>query len=107
MANFEVRTEQRSGELVIHLVGELDLAAFDEVNELLTSAQSDGYRGVRVDLRALEFIDSSGIRLLLKAHKRAKKRGNEFCIIRGSERIQRIFALTDLDSRLPFCEDET
>ena len=58
MANFEVRTEQRSGELVIHLVGELDLAAFDEVNELLTSAQSDGYRGVRIDLRALEFIDS-------------------------------------------------
>ena len=106
MANFEVRTEQRSGELVIHLVGELDLAAFDEVNELLTSAQSDGYRGVRIDLRALEFIDSTGIRLLLMAHQRAEQRGDEFCIIRGSERIQRVFALTDLDGRLPFCDDE-
>ena len=101
MANFEVDTEQRSGELVVRLSGELDLAAFDAVNELLTSAQSDGYRGVRIDLRALEFIDSTGIRLLLMAHQRAEQRGDEFCIIRGSEHIQRVFALTDLDGRLP------
>ena len=72
---------------------------------LLTSAQSDGYRGVRIDLRGLEFIDSTGIRLLLMAHQRAEQRGDEFCIIRGSERIQRVFALTDLDGRLPFCDD--
>ena len=106
MANFEVSSEPRAGELVVSISGDLDLAAFDEVNELLTKAQSDGYRGVRIDLRSLEFIDSSGIRLLLKAHKRAEKKGDEFCIVRGSERIQRVFALTDLDARLPFCDDE-
>ncbi len=27
--------------------------------------------------------------------------------IRGSERIQRLFELTDLDARLPLCDDET
>ena len=62
---------------------------------------------VRIDLRGLEFIDSSGIRLLLAAQRRAQRNGHELCIIRGSERIQRIFALTDLDARLPFCEEET
>ena len=41
------------------------------------------------------------------AHNRAQSNGHELCIIRGSERIQRIFALTDLDGRLPFCDDET
>ena len=40
------------------------------------------------------------------AHQRAERRGDEFCIIRGSQRIQRVFALTDLDGRLPFCDDE-
>ena len=107
MANFEVSTEQRPGEVVIRLSGELDLSAFDEVDGVLSDAQSDGNRIVRIDLRGLEFIDSTGIRLLLAAHSRAKRVGHEFCIIRGSERIQRVFALTDLDGRLPFCDDET
>jgi len=107
MANFEVRTEQRPGEVVIRLSGELDLSAFDEVDAVLTDAQADGNRTVRIDLRGLEFIDSSGIRLLLAAYARAQRNRDELCIIRGSERIQRIFALTDLDARLPFCDDET
>ena len=107
MANFEVDGEQRPGEVVIRLSGELDLSAFDRVEQVLTDAQSDGDRIVWIDLRGLEFIDSSGIRLLLVAHRRAQRNGHELRIIRGSERIQRIFALTDLDGRLPFCDDET
>ena len=107
MASFEIDTEERSGELVVRLSGDLDLAALEAVDTALAQAQTDGHRSVQVDLRRLEFIDSTGIRLLLMAHKRAKKKGDQFCIIRGSERIQRIFALTDLDQRLRFCEDET
>jgi anti-anti-sigma factor len=107
MANFEVDTERSSAELTIRLSGDLDLASFESVDELLTSAQSDGNRSVRIDLRGLDFIDSSGIRLLLVACDRAQRNGHELSIIRGSERIQRVFALTDLDGRLPFCDDES
>ena len=107
MASFEIDTEERAGELVVRLSGDLDLAALETVDIALAQAQADGNRSVQVDLRRLEFIDSTGIRLLLMAHKRAEKKGNQFCVIRGSERIQRIFALTDLDQRLRFCEDET
>ena len=39
MANFEVESEHRSGELMVRLSGELDLASFDAVNAVLTSAQ--------------------------------------------------------------------
>ena len=107
MANFEVNTEQRPGEMVVRLSGDLDLAAFDAVDDVLTRVQSNGNPSVRIDLRGLEFIDSTGIRLLLAAHSRAERSGHQFCIVRGSERIQRVFALTDLDRRLPFCDDET
>ena len=103
MANFEVDAEQRSGEVLIRLSG--DLTSLRSMR--LTSAQSNGNRNVRIDLRGLKFIDSSGIRLLLKAYERAQSNGHELCIIRGSERIQRVFALSDLDGRLPFCDDET
>ena len=107
MANFEVDTEQRSGEMAIRLSGDLDLSSFDAVDEVLASAQSNSNSSVRIDLRGLEFIDSSGIRLLLVAHERAQSNGHGLCIIRGSERIQRVFTLTDLDGRLPFCDDDT
>jgi anti-sigma B factor antagonist len=106
MASFEMDTEERSGELVVRLSGDLDLAALDAVDTALAQAQA-GHSSVQVDLRGLEFIDSTGIRLLLIAHKRAKKKGDQFCVIRGSERIQRLLALTDLDQKLRFCEDET
>lgn len=106
MANFKIDVEQGHGEMVVRLSGDLDLDAFDEVDEVLTSAQSNGNRGLRIDLRGLQFIDSSGIRLLLAARARAESNGHQLRIIRGSERIQRIFVLTNLDERLPFCDDE-
>jgi len=105
MANFEVKIEERPGELVVRISGDLDLAAFDEANELLANAQSDGYNDVRIDLRDLQFIDSTGIRLLLLAQRRAEQRGEGFCIVKGNEHIQQVFALTDLDRRLPFCDE--
>ena len=39
-------------------------------------------------------------------HQRAQSNGHELRIIQGSDRIQRIFALTDLDARLPFCDED-
>ena len=60
MANFEVDAEQRPGEVVVRLSGDLDLAAFDAVDEMLANAQSNSNRCVRIDLRGLEFIDSTG-----------------------------------------------
>jgi anti-anti-sigma factor len=46
--------------VVVRLSGDLDLAAFDAVEEMLANAQSNGNRCVRIDLRGLEFIDSTG-----------------------------------------------
>ena len=103
MANFEVDTEQRPGEVVVRLSGDLDLAAFDAVDEML----ANGNRCVRIDLRGLDSSIRPGNRVLLAAHTWAERNGQQFCIIRGGERIQRVFALTGLDGRPPFCDDET
>jgi anti-anti-sigma factor len=55
----------------VRLIGELDLDAYFGIYELLRNAQLDGTPDVAVDLRAVTFIDSSGIRALLTADKRA------------------------------------
>ena len=91
MANFEVDAEQRPGEVVVRLSGDLDLAAFDAVDEMLANAQSNGNRCVRIDLRGLDSSIRPGNRVLLAAHTWAERNGHQFCIIRGGERIQRVF----------------
>jgi hypothetical protein len=50
MASFEVTTEQaRPGRILVRLAGEFDLAAFEEVDTLLATAQMDGAQSIVVD----------------------------------------------------------
>lgn len=102
MVNFKVETDQKAGELLVRLYGEFDILAFGEVDQLLTDAQSDTNERVVVDLRTVEFIDSSGIRALVRAHKRAVDSGGEFRLIRGPKTVHRVFELAGLDTRLDF-----
>jgi anti-anti-sigma factor len=102
VANFKMETDQKTGELLVRLYGEFDILAFGEVDQLLTEAQSDSDERVVVDLRPVEFIDSSGIRALVRAHKRAAESGGEFRLIRGPKTVHRVFELAGLDTRLDF-----
>ena len=96
MANFEVRTEQRSGELVVRLSGELDLAAFDAVDEVLANAQSDGHRTVRIDLRGLEFIDSTGLGGLLELRSMLRAKSVTLEIVAGDGPVRQAVEITGL-----------
>jgi len=92
----EVRSEGRSA--VLTLTGELDLAssrALEEELGKLVDAES-----VILDLRPLEFIDSTGLSVLVKAHQEAQDEGREFGLIKGGAQVQRLLALTGLDERL-------
>jgi anti-anti-sigma factor len=76
----------------------------DEVDRVLSGAQLNGDPDVLVDLRSIEFIDSSGIRALLAAAARAEHVGGRFRLIRGADRVHRVFELAGLDSRFDFVE---
>jgi anti-sigma B factor antagonist len=49
---------------------------------------------VIVDLRPVEYIDSTGLNVLLAGRQRAMKTGHEFAVVRGSEPVQRLMSLT-------------
>ena len=58
-----------------------------------------------LDLRPLKFMDSTGLRLILSAHSRARKTGRRLKIIPGGDAIRRIFRLTGVWKRLDIVED--
>jgi anti-anti-sigma factor len=70
-----VESRDPDGVLRIALIGELDLAVADQLSVRLEQLSGDGIP-VRVDLSRLAFIDSSGIRTLLKAMQDGRRNGS-------------------------------
>lgn len=81
------------------LIGELDLATLHLLEQELEQIGPNEKRLV-LDLRRLQFIDSSGLHALLRADRRLSDAGGQLTIVRGPRAVERLFQLTGLDSRL-------
>jgi anti-sigma B factor antagonist len=89
---------------VVELYGELDLAGVEFVaDELARVEESDAAR-ILVDLSALEFVDSSGLRVLLHAAQRSAAGSGRLAFLRPQGAVARVMALTQMDSLLPFAD---
>jgi anti-anti-sigma factor len=83
----ELRTEDRAS--VFAISGELDLASAPELESQIAQAFQSGAKMVIVDLRELEFIDSTGLSVLVKAHQQAQEAGCELGIVNGGAQVRR------------------
>jgi anti-anti-sigma factor len=82
------------GAVRVSLQGELDLASVRQMEEHFAAIDEQEPVRVVVDLGGLEFIDSSGLRMLLLADTRAREHGYELVLLAGSEPVQRVFEMT-------------
>lgn len=84
--------------------GDVDIASADEIEARIRGAEAEKPSVILIDLREVSFLDSSGLRLVLGAAMRAEAAGRRLVLVRGSERVQRVFELTNLMSRLEFVD---
>lgn len=90
----KVTIEEVDGKWIATLVGEMDTAAAVEVEESLRPLfQSDG-KDVVIDCAGLEYIASSGLRILLSILKAAKAAGSRVVLRNVSNDIMDVFKLT-------------
>jgi len=61
--------ERRNGDVVVRLVGEIDLYNAEEVEAALTEVAAEHPARVVVDLAAVEFVDSTALGALIEARK--------------------------------------
>src|SRR3954468_22383974 len=96
---FGVDSWRASGAFVVAPRGEVDLATASSVRAALdTREPSDA--AVLLDLRAVEFIDTSGLRVVVEQAHRAQAGGYRFAVVRGSPQVQRIFDVAGLSPEL-------
>ena len=89
----------------VHVVpkGELDIATIAQLDHSLRVAgESDN--DVVLDLRELEFIDSSGAHLLIASDRRIRRSGGRLRIINGSGEVAWFLQLVGVDRELDVIE---
>jgi anti-sigma B factor antagonist len=102
---FSVRTERTDGILRITPFGELDLATTPILERELDAARSDDAAMIVVDLTKLDFIDSTGLRLLLRMNDVCAD-ADRLRIVNGSPAVVRLFDIAGVRDLLPIISSE-
>jgi anti-anti-sigma factor len=100
--NFEV--VQGDDVVRVVLTGEFDLSVVPAVEDEIHRVEGSAPLLV-IDLSALEFMDSSGLRTLVTADERARKSGRRLVLIQGPPQVHRVFEITQLTERLELVPD--
>jgi len=86
--------------VVLALDGELDMASAPVLQSAFEDSELADKEMVVLDLRRLQFVDSTGLRMILAARNRCRERGQQFAVTRGSEQVERLLSVTGMASHL-------
>lgn len=100
-ASFEVKVIPDGDRIMLCPAGEVDLATADVLEREISDLLKRGSDRVVIDLRGVTFIDSTGIRTLIMAHRQAQRAGQAVSIILGGPAIRRPLELTGVLDHLP------
>jgi anti-sigma B factor antagonist len=88
------------GAALLAISGELDIASAPELARALNEIRPEQTKLVVVDLRELEFMDSTGLSIIVRAHQRLSEQDCELTLVKGPPQVQRLLDLTGVADRL-------
>lgn len=86
----------REGWAVLAVGGEIDVATAPRLREQLIALVNDGKHRIVVDLGAVEFLDSTGLGVLVGALKRVRTHDGDLALVCDEPRILKVFEITGL-----------
>ena len=99
--------ERRSEDGVEHVLveGEVDIATAARLISVLNSSVAEAIKSVIVDLTHVGFMDSTGLALLINAHRRLSLRRKGFAVVCPPGHLHQVFEITDMIDTLHVCPD--
>jgi anti-anti-sigma factor len=98
---FVVESGREGDTHVVRPRGALDLAASEPLAGELKRVEATDAEAIVVDLSEVEFMDCSGIRVLVEADRRSRANGERLRLRRGVGQVDRVMRLTGVDEILP------
>jgi anti-sigma B factor antagonist len=102
----KVETRVRGRHATVALVGELDERDVHRIESELLALAGSGVSEILLDLDGLTFMDSTGIALLIRLERDARRRGHRFALLRPSEGVRARLDRTGLLSLLNIAEED-
>lgn len=95
-SNFEMRIKQEEGATVIELIGDLDFHTARRLREQLLELHTQGSNNVVLDMSQLEFIDSSGLSVLVAGLKRLRNSDGNLSLRSIPDQTRRVLEVSGL-----------
>ena len=102
--DFVVQVEERDGWAVARASGDLDLTTAPRLREQLVKVVVGGQPRVILDLQAVDFIDSTGLGVVVGLLKRTRSHGGDLRLVSTRSGLRKVLELTPLDQALPLAD---
>jgi anti-sigma B factor antagonist len=99
--DLDVSTREEAGRVVVVAIGEVDIFTAPQLDAELSRLTADGRTDLVVDLASVDFLDSTGLSVLVKALKRVREADGRLDIVVTSDRVAKVFRITGLDQLIP------
>lgn len=98
---------RRNRTLIIQMTGELDLVTANNFRETVDSTMQEMMaKNLIIDLSKVNFIDSSGLGVILGRFRKINAQGGKLVLIGLTPNVKRILELSGILSFIPYCDDE-
>ncbi|MHB8780776.1 MAG: STAS domain-containing protein [Candidatus Geothermincolia bacterium] len=100
-ADLQIKEEKVGPYRILQLKGEVDVYTAPKLREAIIMQVEEGERDIVVDLEDVDFLDSTGLGVLVGGLKRVKPFSGSLGLICTQEKILRIFRITGLTKVFP------
>jgi anti-sigma B factor antagonist len=101
----KVTTRSQGDHTIMSVLGEIDLYTAPTLQSQLMSALAPGQVKLIVDMSGVDFCDSTGINVLLAAHRHAIERGGELQLASPGSATRKVLQVTGLESVFTVIEE--
>jgi anti-sigma B factor antagonist len=91
-----LESRQEAGRTIIEVAGEIDVYTAPKLRDRIADLVASGHHDLVIDLEGVEFLDSTGLGVLVGGLKRVRTQDGSLQLICTQERLLKIFRITGL-----------
>lgn len=94
--DLSVTTREEGGRTIVEVGGEIDVYSAPTLRDRLNALVADGHHHLVVDMQGVEFLDSTGLGVLVGGLKRVRTLNGSLQLVCSQERVLKVFRITGL-----------
>ena len=92
----EIKTIEQDEQVTLRVQGEIEIYSLPDFSRLAESFLG-GPRNLTIDVKHMDYIDSSGLGFLVTLHERLERQGQHLRLVNMNAHVARVFKITRLD----------